>query len=138
MATCDDRLAPGDAGGIVVGWLLRISAVLAVIGLIAFDGISIVTVRFALEDDGNQAARSASDTWERTHDIRAALASAQQTAAESNAANVVVPTSLRIDPDGTAHLTIKREASTIVAVHIPPLRRYCDLTTQGQGRGSTT
>ncbi len=136
MASSDLRTSSGDVGGIVLGWLTRLTVVLAVVGLVAFDGISIVSSRLSLEDVGDTAARSASETWERTHDIQAALASAQQTATEANADTTVVPDSLSVDPDGTAHLTVRRVASTIVAHYIPPVRTWCDLRVQGVGRST--
>ena len=42
----------------------------------------------------------------------------------------------RVDPDGTAHLTVRRVASTIVAHYIPPVRTWCDLRVQGVGRST--
>lgn len=136
MESTDLRAPAGELGGIVVGWLTRLTVVLAVVGLIAFDAISIISSRLSLEDVGNQAARSASETWQRTHDIRASLASAQQTASDANADTSVVTTSLRVDPDGTAHLTVTREASTLVARYIPPMRNWYELRVDGTGRST--
>jgi Flp pilus assembly protein TadG len=136
MASSDLRRTSGDAGGIVLGWLVRLTVVLAVMAVVAFDGISIVTSRLSLEDAGNQAARSASETWQSTHDIRAALASAQQAATEANADTSVVTDSLSVDADGTAHLVVTREASTLVAQHIPPMRSWCELRVRGTGRST--
>jgi Flp pilus assembly protein TadG len=136
MASSDLRAAPGDAGGIVLGWLTRLTVVLAVAGLIAFDGISILTSKLSLEDAGDQAARTASETFQRTHDIQAALARAQQTATEANASTTVVADSLSVDPDGTAHLTVTRVANTILAEHLPPTRSWCDLRADGVGRST--
>lgn len=136
MVSSDLRTPSGDVGGIVLGWLTRLTVVLAVVGVIAFDGISIVTSRLSLEDAGNQAARSASETWQSTHDIRAALASAQRAATEANADTTVVTDSLSVDADGTAHLTVTREASTLVARHIGPMRHWCDLRVQGVGKST--
>ena len=131
------RTPSGDAGDIVLGWLTRVVVALALLGLVAFDGISIVSSRISLEDVGDQAARSASDTWERTHDIQAALKSAQDTATEANAETTVVPTSLSVDPDGTAHLTVTKVALTVVAHHIPALRGLYHLHVEGAGRSTT-
>ena len=136
MVSSDLRTPSGDAGGIVLGWLTRLTVVLAVVGVIAFDGISIITSRLSLEDAGNQAARSASETWQSTHDIRAALASAQRAATEANPDTTVVTDSLSVDADGTAHLVVTREASTLVAQHIAPLRHWCDLRLPGVGKST--
>lgn len=136
MVSTDLRTPSGDAGGIVLGWLTRLTVVLAVLGVIAFDGISVVSARMSLEDAGTTAAQSASETWQRTHDIRAALASAQRSATEANADTTVVDNSLSVDADGTAHLTVTRVASTIVARHIGPLRRWCTLQVRADGKGT--
>jgi Flp pilus assembly protein TadG len=128
--------AAADAGGIVLGWLTQVTVLLAVVGLIAFDGISIITSRLSLEDVGDQAARSASETWQRTHDIQASLLSAQTTATQANADTSVVSDSLRVDPDGTAHLTVTRTASTLVAQYLPPVRGWCDQRVEGDGRST--
>ncbi len=136
MVSSDLRTPSGDAGGIVLGWLTRLTVILALVAVVAFDGISIATSRLSLEDAGNQAARSASETWQSTHDIRAALASAQRAATDANADTTVVSDSLSVDADGTAHLTVTREASTLIAGHIGPMRHWCDLRVQGAGKST--
>jgi hypothetical protein len=136
MARSDLRGPGSDRGDIVLGWLVKITVVLAVLGVIAFDGISIGTTKMSVEDQGDTAARAASETWLRTHDARESLASATQTATEANPLNVVVPESFRVDADGTAHFTMEREASTIVAQHIGPLHSICLVDASAIGRST--
>jgi hypothetical protein len=136
MASSDLSTPADDRGDVVLGWLVKITLVLAVLGIVAFDGISIATARLSVEDQGNEAARTASETWERTHDANASYASASAAATEANPLNEIDPKSFRLDPDGTAHLTITREAATIVAHHIGPLRTFCTVDVDAQGRST--
>ncbi|WP_460459378.1 hypothetical protein [Angustibacter peucedani] len=136
MASCDLRTPTSDRGDIVLGWLVKIVVILAVFGVVAFDAISIGTTKMSVEDQGDTAARAASETWQRTHDARASLADAQKAAAEANPLNVVVPESFAVDADGTAHFTIEREASTLVAQHIGPLRKVCLVDAAAIGRST--
>jgi hypothetical protein len=126
-----------DEGGIVLSWLVKIVAIFAVVGVIVFDGLSIGTAKLSIEDQGAQAARDASDQWQLSHDVKLALAAAGKSAQESNPANEIDPATFRIDSDGTVHLTITREASTLVAHRISPLRGLCDVQAAAQGRTSS-
>ena len=123
-----------DEGGIVLGWLTRVAVVLAIVGIIAFDVISVVTARLAVEDAGQQAALVASDVWSRTHDIQETLKAAEDSATESNALNVVDPATLRVDPDGTVHLRVTRDAPTLVAHYVKPLREMSVVHADSFGR----
>ncbi len=65
-----------DGGGIVVGWLAKITVVVGVVGVALFDAISIGVSRLAVEDAGALAAREASTDLARTGDLQAATAAA--------------------------------------------------------------
>ncbi len=134
--TGSDSLAPGDRGDIVLGWLVKITLVLAVVGAAAFDAISIGTTRMTVEDQGDTAARAASETWLRTRDAKASLDAATQSATEANPLNVVVPSSFRVDADGTARFTIERVASTLVVRYIGPLRKVATVDAPAIGRST--
>ncbi len=136
MASSDLRTVATDRGDIVMGWLVKVTVVLALIGVVAFDAISIGTTRLSVEDQGNVAARTASENWQRTHDANDALAAASQAATEQNPLNVVVPSTFRVDLDGTAHFTMEREASTLVAHYVGPLRRLCLVDAAAEGRST--
>jgi hypothetical protein len=123
-----------DEGGIVLGWLTRVAVVMAIVGIAAFDVISVMTARLAVEDAGQQAAFTASDVWSRTHDVRAALKAAEDSANESNSLNVVDPTTFRIDADGTVHLRVTRDAPTLVAHYVKPLREMSVVHADSYGR----
>ncbi len=101
-------------------------------GVVAFDGVSIGVAHVSAMDDANSAALSASREWQTSHDAARAFAAAQQTAAEHG--ETVVENSLRFDSNGTAHLDIRREATTLVVRHIHALRSWIEITASGSGR----
>ena len=125
----------GARGDIVLGWLTRIILALAVASVVVFDGLSLAVAHFAAIDDANSAADSASEAWQSTHQLSAALQAAQDAAAQHG--ETVLPDSLSVDPDGTAHLRIAHEATTLVVHHIPMLRSWTTITASGSGRAAT-
>src|SRR6476469_6633079 len=100
------RLGGGDRGDIVLGWLVRVVALLAVVGVMAFDGLSIASSRLSIEDQARDAARAAADTCDT----------------EPNATIVLNPKTFSVDRSGIAHVTVTRTAPTFVVRLIPPLR----------------
>ena len=123
-----------DRGDIVVGWLTKITVVLAVAGLFLFDAISIGTTAMNLSDQGGYAAREASDKWQQTQNLQEAYLAAVAAATEQNPANVVNPKTFRIDPDNTVHLTVSRTATTIVLYRWGRTAEWAELERQAAGR----
>jgi hypothetical protein len=123
-----------DLGGIVTGWLTRIVVIGAVVGLAGFDGLSLVTTRLDLIDEGKQAARAGSSTWRATPNIQAAYNSAARDAAESNSLNVVHTDSFTVARDDTVSLRIDREATTLLLHRIKPLRQWTLVREDVSGR----
>jgi hypothetical protein len=130
----EDHTRP-DRGDIVLGWLTRVIIALALLGVVVFDGLSLAVAHFAAIDDADSAADSASEAWLATHDLSAALQAAQVSAAEHG--ETVQQGSLNVDPDGTAHVEITREATTLVVHRIPLLRSLTTITASGSGKAMT-
>ena len=103
-----------DRGGIVIGWLAKIAVVFAVAGFVLFDAISVASTTANVADQGSTAAMEASATWDETHDIQAAYNAAVASATEQDPGNNVSPKGFTVDPDGTVHLRISREAKTLI------------------------
>jgi hypothetical protein len=97
-----------------MGWLTKIVAVLAVAGIGLFDAISIGTTAVTLTDQGSYAARDASETWKSTQNLQQAYNQAVASAIAQNRENVVDASTFRIDKDNTVHLTVSREAPTLL------------------------
>ncbi|MFC5998887.1 hypothetical protein ACFP6A_09170 [Quadrisphaera sp. GCM10027208] len=107
-----------DAGGIIVGWLTKLVVVGAVVGVVAFDAVSIGVSRLAVEDDGALAAREASTDLGRTRSVQSAYTAALSAATEANPLNEVPPQSFEALPDGTVRLVVGRDATTFVVHRI--------------------
>jgi hypothetical protein len=119
-----------DAGFIVFGWLAKIAVVLAVVGVIGFDGISVAAAHLSGTDDANQAASAAAFDYHMNHNAASALNAAADEI--TNKGEAIVPNSLSIDPDGSVHLLLRREATTLVLYRIAPLKKYTVITVSGE------
>lgn len=127
--------APGrDRGGIVLGWLVKLTSVLAVLAIVVFDAMSISTARLSIQDQGGTAARAASEAWARSQDARTALDAAISAATTADPANTVDPASFLIEPNGTVRLTLTREVPTLVVGRIGPLQSWTVVRANSWGR----
>lgn len=129
--SCSSR---GDSGEIVSGWLLKVAAVLTVLGIVLFDAISIGVTYTSTEDAGNGAARAASEAWnENGKDLQKAYDAALADANDGGNTYTIDPKSFVVDPNGTVHLTIRRTASTIVVRRIGPIKDWADVSHRSEG-----
>ncbi len=126
-----------ERGDVVLGWFAKVGGVIAVLAVVGFDGISVATTRLAVEDDAGTAALAASETWQGGHGVRASLISAEQTAGSANPANVVDPKGFLIDADGTAHVTVRREAVTLVIKRVGAIRGWARVHARVAARSTT-
>ena len=122
----------GDRGDIVLGWLTKLVAVLAVLGLLGFDAVSLALARFTAEDHAQTAARAAAEAFSQTH--------VPQTAYDA-ALGAVVTHGDRIDPasfataqDGSVTLTLSREAPTLLLDRVPQLRQFTRMSATATAR----
>jgi hypothetical protein len=123
-----------DRGDIVLGWLTRIAVLLGVAGLALFDAISIGTTAVTVTDQGDYAARAASQEWLTTKSVQSAYNEAVVAAMEQNRANVVATKDFRVDPDGTVHLTVSRTATTLIVYRVGAIRKWAHIERQSEGR----
>ncbi len=107
----------GEAGSIVLGWLVRLTVVLAAVGLVAFDAIAIGVARMALVDGGEAAARSAQVAWARGGGVEAARAAALEEAQEQGF--ILIEPTLVVGRDGSISFDTKREVNTFLFGYIP-------------------
>jgi hypothetical protein len=123
-----------DRGGIVIGWLTKIALVFAVAGFVLFDAISVGTTMANVADQGSTAAMEASATWDGTHDVQAAYNAAVASAIEQDPGNSVSPKTFAVDPDGTVHLTISREAKTLILFRWDKTRKWAEVSRTARAR----
>ena len=122
-----------DRGGIVLGWLTKLTVFLAIAGILLFDAISVGSTKATLADQAALSARSASEMWQQSKDVRKSFAEAQREAAEQNPSNVVLSKGFRIDSDGTVHVVLRREASTLVLYRWSKTRAWTKVRAEARG-----
>lgn len=136
MVSCDYSAGSPDTGDVIIGWIVRLVAILAAVGVLAFDALSVGSSRLSIEDQAATAARAAADTFAATHNKQNAFDSAWASATESNVGNQVDPKSFQIDPKGQARVTLTREAPTFVVRLVPPLRHWAKVRSVAVSRPS--
>lgn len=116
----------GEDGGIVTGWLLQLVVIMAILGLVGYEVISIAVTSINLEDDARDVALAARGAYGQG-DLTAAEEAARA-AAEGLEVELV-----RVEADDTSiHATVTKQADTFIVHRIGPLE---DLTTP-TARGS--
>ncbi|MDQ1683579.1 MAG: hypothetical protein QOC82_316 [Frankiaceae bacterium] len=134
---CERRgWATGDAGGIVISWLVRLVVVVVLVAVVAFDALSVGISRLNGTDDANAVALAAAQVWQQTHNLQSAVDAAEE--AVPDAHESLVPHSLSIDADGTVHLELRRQARTLVMYRLGPLRRYTFAVMKGESAPPTS
>lgn len=124
----------GDGGDIVIGWLAKLVLVMAVVGVALFDAIAIGTTQLAITDQASVAARAGSGAWKSTQNVQVAYESALAAALEANHLNEIPAESFTIDPDGTVHLLLRREATTFVVHRSEHTRPWAQLSATATGK----
>jgi hypothetical protein len=132
--TAPTRPLAGDRGDIVLGWLTKVVVTLALLGLVAFDAISIGWTKVSLTDQAQTASIQASTTWLHTKDVQKAYDAAVASATEDNPLNQVDANDFTVDSDGTVHLRLHRDAATLLVSRIGPIRGWGQITADAAGR----
>lgn len=130
------RCALDDRGGIVVGWLTKLALVLGLLGLVAFDGISLGVAKVSAADAAQTAARDASQqvTPGKTYDPTALLQAARSEI--DPAVYTLDPSDITVAADGSVSVTVHREATTLLLYRVGPLEHLVHITAQATGRAA--
>jgi hypothetical protein len=123
-----------DRGDIILGWLTKLTVVLAIAGLGLFEAISIGTTIASVSDDGAYAAQQASSTWDDTKSLQKTYDAAVAAAAEQNPQDKVLVKGFSVDPDGTVHLRIARTARTLLLYRWSKTKPWTYIVRDAQGR----
>lgn len=118
-----------DAGGVIAGWLLKLTVVLGVLAIIGYDAVSIASSKVTASDTAGDAAMAGSVSWSQSHDVQAAYDAADSVAAQHSC--TVLTKGFSIDKDGGVHLTVQKRASTLVVTRIEPVRHWATLSSTG-------
>ena len=120
-----------DRGDIVLGWLTKLAVFLGVLGLIAFDGISVVQAHFQAADHATTAAQAAAEEYRGSHNVQRAFNAAYGTVSSND---TIETKTFRIGTDGTVTLRLHHVATTLVLHRIGPLKHWADAVETGEGR----
>jgi hypothetical protein len=120
-----------DSGSIVVGWLGRLIALFAVLGVLAYDGVSLMVANFGAADDASVAASAAADAYHVHSDVQEAYNAA--VTAVAGKGDKVETTTFQIDSAGKVTLTIDRHPSTLWMHRVGPLKKWTLVHQSGDG-----
>ena len=122
----------GERGDVVLGWLTKVVATLAVLGLIGFDAVSLGAARFRAEDSAQQAARAAAESFSSTRNMQTSYEAALDEVLDTG--DTIEPASFTISPQGWVTLTLRHETATLLVEKIAPLRKHAVVTRTVTGR----
>jgi hypothetical protein len=120
----------GDRGDIVLGWLTKLVVALALLGLVAFDGISLVQARFQAADRATTAANAAADSYKASKNVQLAYNAAVATL---NTGDTIETKTFSIASTGVVTLRLHHKATTIIVARIGPLKHWIDAVETGEG-----
>lgn len=124
--------ATDDSGSIVLGWLTRLTAVVAVFGLLVFDGVALVKTNFTAADHATTAAKDAADVYHQGRNAQAAYDAAVAEVTPNG--ETIDPKTFVVDPaSGRVSLKVKAEATTLWMQYLGPLKRFRTVTQTGEG-----
>ncbi len=128
------RVLQDRSGGVVLGWLVRVTAVLVLMGVLAFDVFSLAYTNVTTVDDaGIVAGQGALVLLESPRDVKRARTTSLDQATELGVA--MRGKDWWVDEEGEVHVTVSREARSLLLHHVPQLRRY--LTVHAVGVASS-
>jgi hypothetical protein len=119
-----------DHGAIGVPGIVKIAVALGVLGVLGYDTFVTIATHLKAESDAQNAAYAASQQWFESTDHSAQTAynaAAQYIQANDPSDHVCAGDTdpvcgkhglFTVDPDGTVHLVVRREAKTLVFGHL--------------------
>lgn len=116
------RKTGNDRGAARLSTITWLIVVLAVIGLVGYDSVSVLSSRVTAQNDAQTAAYAASQAWHTTPNLDTAYQAA--VASLAGKGDTVLTRHFTVDADGTVHLLVRRHARSILMTHIGPLRKY--------------
>jgi hypothetical protein len=108
-----------DTGDVLLGWLTRLIAGLAIVAVLGIDAVTVGMATVSVQDQANTAAGAARDSYGNQHNVSVALKAAQASALESDSHNVISTTDFSISPTGAVTLHLHRTINTLVAHYLP-------------------
>jgi hypothetical protein len=125
----------GDEGGIVLGWLMRVTIVLVLMGVLAFDVFSLAYTNVTTVDDASIVAGSGAQSL--MEDPRDQDEARSVSVAQAEELGVRMRTKdWWVDEAGEVHVTVSRDAKTLALHYIPQLEKYLTVRAVGTAMSS--
>ncbi len=140
-STCSERVRMGhcpnvggsrvldERGDIISSWLVQLLLVMAVVGLVGYEGLSIAITTLTLDGDAEQVADAAADAYERAQDTDDARAAADDEAGRRGAEVV----DLVVDDD-VIFVTVSKDTPTVLVHRIPGLEGTAEVAATRRSR----
>ncbi len=112
----------------VTGWFARLVVALAILGVVAFDGISVFSTHFSAANDADAVAQAAADAYHQQATVNAAVSAAEQALPKGES---LVSGTLQIDPKGAVSLTVRKTAKSLVLHLFSGTRSWAVVTEAG-------
>lgn len=115
----------------MLGWLTKVALSLAVLGFLAYDGVSLVTATVSTNDHAATLASEAADDVHNLRDINKAynmVASQAELGGDS-----LAPTDFVVASNGNVTITLTHEANSVWMRHIGPLKRFLKVRATASG-----
>jgi len=125
------RARRDDVGAVVLGWFTKLVLVLGVLGLLGFDGISLLRTDFSAADQASTTASAAADAYKSSHDVQLSYNAAL--AAVAGNGDTIETTTFAVAPTGAVSLVLHRTAATLWMKDVGPLRGWTDISAKGEG-----
>jgi hypothetical protein len=126
MTTLAAGLRADDSGSIVFGWLTRLTLTLTLLGVAAFEVLSIAVAHVAIEDTGRTAADRALTTYQDTQSVDQAYLAADQYVSSQGA--TMVKKSFEVS-DEAVSFELKKTAPTLLLFRVDATAGYAEVST---------
>jgi hypothetical protein len=124
----------GDRGDVILGWLIKVSLVIGLLGLCLFDAVSVAVTNMNAQDTAGTAAGIGADEWTSSHNLQSAYNAASAFAEEHGGS--VGPKDFWIDPDGTVHVRMVKDATTILLYRNSTTKKWAHVVANGSRRAA--
>ena len=119
----DWRNRRDDSGAIVMGWLLRLTLVFILIGLVLYDAVAIAYGKVAAADDARIVARAATDAMVLKRASPKDAVKLAENRAEARGIELE-PDSIAVSKDGSVTVVVNREINTLVTYRVGPIAHW--------------
>lgn len=122
-----------ERGSIIMGWLVKIAAVIAIVGVIGFDLMAVATTKMSAADNATNAARIGAEAWHDSRgDVQAAYRAALAYAEEKGGA--IDPADFVVEANGTVRVKVSKTATTMVFYRVGASKKWTNVVADGTAR----